>query len=337
MTPAKIWLRTFLCGFTVIVALLVLTLTTPIPYGDLSRIGLVSDREFGWTIQPPAVPREFLRSAPVEQADILVLGDSFSMSHRWQSVLNKAGYRTTTVFWGQLGESLCDDFDDWLARSGFTGKLVIIESVERILKARLDNARTCKQMKRPLEYKVEPFSPPADKVPGYSLNWGGKLTSGWDTLRYTREAKSTSADTVSGYATKARTVVNGCELFSHRLCNKALFFGEDESNGELLAENVDAMRAFTKAQSAFPILWMVIPNKTTTYIDPQHSRAFAEAFKDSGLGPDLFSFAQEKKTQIRDFYFPNDTHLSMHGQLALGERMLTEVRKIVPAPPTRSP
>ena len=332
MTPVKAWLLTFLSGFFVIFALLILTVTTPIPYGDLTRIGLISDSEFGWTREPPHVPPELLRAVPVAQADVLVIGDSFSMTHRWQSVLAKGGYRVTTVSWGQFNESLCDDFDDWLARSGFKGRLVIIESVERILNTRVAQMRSCKQMKKPLESRIEPSATPAENVPGFALNWGAKITSGWYIARNTRRAKATPADTTSGYMTKARSVVNGCEMFSHRLCTKALFLGEDDSNGELTAGDVATMQAFTKAQSAIPILWMVIPNKTTTYIDIDHSGAFVEALGASGLGPDLFSFAQEKKTQIRDFYFPNDTHLSMHGQLALGERMLAEVRKIVPEP-----
>jgi hypothetical protein len=48
MNPAKLWLRVFLAGFVVIAALLVVTLFTPVPYGDLSRIGRVSEHEFGW-------------------------------------------------------------------------------------------------------------------------------------------------------------------------------------------------------------------------------------------------------------------------------------------------
>ena len=48
--------------------------------------------------------------------------------------------------------------------------------------------------------------------------------------------------------------------------------------------------------------------------------------------PELFAFALNQKSRIRDFYFPNDTHLSMFGQLALGERMLEAIGTIVPPP-----
>jgi hypothetical protein len=36
MTPAKLWLSIFLTGFTVAFGLLVQTLMTPVPYGDLA-------------------------------------------------------------------------------------------------------------------------------------------------------------------------------------------------------------------------------------------------------------------------------------------------------------
>jgi hypothetical protein len=96
------------------------------------------------------------------------------------------------------------------------------------------------------------------------------------------------------------------------------------------------MRAFSDAHTARSIMWMVIPNKTTVYVQPDHSKDFVTAFGKSGLGPDLFSFAMGQKSKVRDFYFPNDTHISMHGQLVLGQLMLEAVRKILPEPPAKA-
>ena len=61
------------------------------------------------------------------------------------------------------------------------------------------------------------------------------------------------------------------------------------------------------------------------------------AFKTSKMGPDLFSFAADERAKVRDFYFPNDTHLSMHGQLILGERMLQAIHQVLPPPAPRLP
>ena len=325
MTPAKLWLWIFLTPFAVCCALLAQTLFTPIPYGDLARIGRVSEHEFGWTVEPPHVDPALLHAAPVDKADILVIGDSFSYSHRWQSVLAKNGYAVSTAFWSDIDESLCDDFDGWLAASGFHGKLVIVESVERVLGMRLAHTQQCAHMAGPLVAQADPLAPPLDHVPGFALNWNAQLVSGWLTSRCTRAAMAGKVRSGCNPLTLARPVANGCKLFSNRRCDMALFLLDDQTLGEVTPDHVAQMQAFSKAHAAVPILWMVVPNKTTTYLDPAHSQAFVKALAPTGLGPDLFTFAQQEKTQMRDFYFPNDTHLSMQGQLVLGERMLQAV------------
>jgi hypothetical protein len=336
MTPAKLWLQIFLAGFAFIVALLTVTLLTPVPYGDLSRIGLISDSDYGWKTTPPQVDPKYLRAVPVSQADVLVIGDSFSMTNRWQSALTKAGYRVTTIYWGQLDERICDDFDAWLDLAGFQGKLVIFESVERLLAGRLENTKHCARMGRAFDSKIEPFFSPPAAVPGFALNWNAKLSSGWITYRNTRHAEKHNDDKSSGYLTKSRVVPDGCELFSNRLCTKALFFGEDDGNGELTTENVEEMKDIMATHTKRSSMWMVVPNKTTVYVDTHHSKDFVTAFNQKDIGPDLFAFAMDEKKKIRDFYLPNDTHISVQGQLALGVRMLEAVRKILPSPPARA-
>ncbi|WP_261803530.1 hypothetical protein [Variovorax sp. PAMC26660] len=335
-TPAKVWLLTFFVGFAVISAMLSVTLATPIPYGDLSRIGRLSDHQFGWLAPPPKVDPELLRGTPIDQADIVVIGDSFSMTYRWQSALVKAGYRVSTTYWLQFGEALCGDMDDWLAKAGFRGKLVIVESVERLLNERLRSSAQCPTMTRPYEAKLVPFSSPLEDLPAFALNWNAQLTSGLTTYRNTQRAIKTPGDTVFNTETMARPVQDGCKFFSNRLCDKALFLSEDIRNGELTPANVEAMKTFTAARRT-PLLWMVIPNKTTVYVDHDHSKDFVTALRGSNLGPDLFGWAQTRHALTRDFFFPNDTHLSMHGQLELGELMLNEVRKKLPEPPSRHP
>lgn len=163
MTPAKLWLRIFFAGFAVIVALLLVTLFTPVPYGDLSRIGRVSDHEFGWRKPPPPLPLESMRGVPMDQADILVIGDSFSMTLTWQSVLVKAGYRVTTIYWGQL-PFICKNFSQWVEGTGFRGKLIVIESIERLLAERLDDSEACSAMsKKPCRSRRSPSCRPSPR------------------------------------------------------------------------------------------------------------------------------------------------------------------------------
>jgi len=336
MTPSRLWLQIFIAGFAVIAALLAVTLATPVPYGDLSRIGRISDGEFGWHRPAPQVDPAYLRSWAPSDAEILVIGDSFSMTGRWQSALVRSGYTVSTIFWNHFGNALCDDFEAWLAQSGFKGKLVIVESTERLLNERLTASAQCRTAKIAMRTNAVEFLPPPEIPPRSMLNWSAKLTTGWISYFNTRRAKSSNDVFDAGKNAIVRPVPDGCALFSHQLCDKALFFGDDEDNGELTPKDVAIMQAFNKAHASIPIVWTVIPNKTTVYVEPDHSKDFAASFRQSGLGPDLFGFATEEKTQIQDFFFPNDTHLSMHGQLALGQRMLEVVRKFVPQPSARA-
>lgn len=325
MNNAAIWLRTFLVGFLVVSAMLVVTLFTAVPYGDLTRIGRLSDDEFGWRQPAPAAPpAEALVSSPLKDADIVVVGDSFSMTLYWQSTLVRAGYKVATLYWGQVGY-LCGDFSQWLHNAGFRGKLVIAESVERLLDERVRKGADCKTMGKPPEIKRTPFIRPLAGVPDLGLNWTAKLTTGVITWQNMREVRAAHTDLQFGDETQVRFVPEGCKQFSHRMCDRALFFKDDLNNGPLTTQTLDLMARFTRSQTV-PILWMVIPNKTTVYLDPDYSAAFVKGLRDSGLGPDLFGYAQAARHQVVDLYFPNDTHFSMHGQYALGDIMLKAVR-----------
>jgi hypothetical protein len=338
MSPAKLWLRIFLAGFAVIVAMLVVTLLTPIPYGDLSRIAQVSDHQFGWKIQPPPIEDKDLVESPIDKADILIVGDSFSMTQVWQSDLMRAGYRVNTTYWGTYSETLCGDFDEWVAKAGFHGKLIIFESVERLLDERMRKSEACADGQNHAKFisQVGPFIEPIKEVPGFKLNWDGKLTSGLITYNRTRRAIQATSDVDIAKQTYVRLVPDGCTLFSHRLCDRALFYADDDDNGPLTLKTLERLKAFSAARKT-PVIWAVIPNKTTTYVRPDNSKEFVEAYQKLKLGPDLFALLREQRSKVRDLYFPNDTHLSMHGQVLLGRVMLQEVRKVLPTPPSNPP
>ncbi|MBT2325307.1 hypothetical protein J7E62_23535 [Variovorax paradoxus] len=337
MTLAKVWLRIFFVGYLAVFAMWLVSLTNLPFYGDLTRIGRLSERDFGWTAPAPTVDPAYLKAVPVDQADVLVIGDSFSMTYYWQSALVKAGYRVATTYWGQYDIVLCADFDQWLERAGFKGKLVILESVERLLDERTVSGEACEKINKPLAAQLKPFVDPAE-LPGADAlpNWSARFDTG-PVAYYNAWRAKQSASVIRFKDTRVGPVPDGCQLFSHKLCTKLPFFVDDEDNGPLTPGTLARMQVFTKKHETVPLLWMVIPNKTTVYVKPDFSKDFEAGFRKSKLGPDLYAFAREKRTQIRDFYFPNDTHLSMHGQLQLGELMLDAVREVLPVPPAKSP
>ena len=338
MTLAKVWLRIFVTGYVAVFAMWLVSLTTLPPYGDLTRIGHLAEEDFGWTKPAPTVDPAYLKAAPVEQADILVIGDSFSMTLYWQASLVKAGYRVATTYWGQYGTVMCKDFDQWLQRAGFKGKLIIFESVERLLDERTVDGQACGKVVKPFESKLEPFVKPAT-LPGPDAipNWTARFDTGPEAYYNSWRAKRSSVDLLFNKNTWVRSLPGGCKYFSHRECNKLPVFVDDEGNGPLTTGTLDRIKTFAAQHQAIPQLWMVIPNKTTVYLKPEFSKDFVNGFVEAKLGPDLYAFSREKGHQMQDFYFSNDTHLSMHGQIALGEHMLAAVREVLPVPQAKAP
>ena len=64
--------------------------------GPLTRMGKIPESLFGWTKEQPAIDPSNLANVSLQEADILVIGDSFSIPHLWQSVLVKNGIKVHT-------------------------------------------------------------------------------------------------------------------------------------------------------------------------------------------------------------------------------------------------
>jgi len=60
--------------------------------------------------------------------------------------------------------------------------------------------------------------------------------------------------------------------------------------------------------------------------------AFRDVYMPAKLGPDFFTMAAENHDKVKDFYFPNDTHISTYGQEIMGKMMLQTVREALAKP-----
>lgn len=341
-SAARLWLNVFGIGFTVVVILLLITLFTWPARGDMTRIGRISERAFGWHSTPPEIPDDQVRSVPLAEADVLVIGDSYSMFFAWQTSLVAAGYRVTSAHWDQI-KPLCDDFGLWIRRSGFKGRLVIIESVERLLPERLAAAQQCKTMRKAFIDTPAPGVTPVNPAPSFALNWTAPLMTGVMTYHNTREIGRSEAihwlehDRFGDFIFSS-PLPHGCAQFSNAMCDKGLFLAADRENRELTEQDAEFMHRFAKHAEPLQIMWMVIPNKTSVYLDLEHAHRFVERSSALALGPDLFTLARTQRTHIMDLYWPNDTHWSMQGQKYFGDQMLDAVRAAIgPAPRTATP
>ena len=336
---AKTWLGIFAAGYLVCCALLLISLFTPIPYGDLTRIGRISERQFGWHAPPPPIPDADVKTWPVNESDILVIGDSFSVRYAWQASLVGAGYKVTTTHWDNLGGTLCGDFSNWLEKSGFKGKVVIVESIERLLEYRIKESESCQTMKHPFNPTPPPFENPAKPAPGFQINWDAQLLSGWRTYKNTkailRSDNWTNTPEHWGPLIDARVVPDGCK-FSHQACDKLLMTAEDRINPALSLRSAQFMKSFEDTAAPYKVLWMVVPNKTTVYLQQDHADVFRAAFNPQNIGPDLFAVAAENRFKVMDFFPANETHVSTRGYILFGQRMLEAVRQVFPPPAAKS-
>lgn len=294
--------------------------------GDLTRIGKLPEAEFGWTKPQPAIPAELLRQAEWQEADVLVIGDSFSLPHLWQTVLTQHGLRVRTELWENI-RSICEDFTPWVRSQGFKGRYIVLESVERHAESVIDQSIQCQTMSyRSVHYP--PASPPIALTDRQHPDYSGKLSVGLQTRfnlwKYAQLSRNSNfkhwelADNV-----KMERLVDGCDLFSHRRCQDILFLREDRAQ-DLSPNMLPKMAAIDSRLSEFSTLWAIVPDKSTAYLTP--SKQFWNKVAVSFHAPNLlaiFRLAIQNKTV--DLYPGNNTHLSTAGYLLMGEAIRQEM------------
>lgn len=338
--PAKLWVGIFCTGALVLFAALLVTLFTRIPHGALTRVGQISEYQFEGLDPPPPIPMAVIVQSPIEEADVLVIGDSFSTYFAWQSELVGAGYKVATTHWNRVAP-LCRDFAQWIESAGFRGRLILLESIEYLVPERLAAMHGCASMKeRKFSLEAPPQSSPSQPPAGFALNANSRLFSGLITLRNTREIRQ-SHDVryfdagPYGSSVFSSPLENGCTEFSHRMCDKNLFLMLDRISRELTPADAEFMHDFAQRAGPLQVRWMMIPNKTTVYLDTGRAQGFASRARELGIGPDLFAVARAGRHAMRDLYWPNDNHWSMRGQLYFGDHMRHYVQDRIGAPSSK--
>jgi hypothetical protein len=319
MSPARLWLSIFAAGYAIVAALFVATLLTPPYRGDLTRIGQLSESRFRARNADSEEAREPAPDSPLAQADVLVVGDSFSIERRWQLDLTLSGLRVAFSHWDEIG-ALCADFAERLAERGFRGRWVIAETIERELQGRVQDSYRCARM--------PPVRPPPHQgsTTGFiprrallwpELNWGETLLTGVINEWHTRRAAR--ADTELVFAnTRVVPMQHGCRLFSHAACEKGLFYAIDLQRSPASQAQLEQMQAIAARPAPWHLVWMVIPDKSTIYLAPDRRRRVSDGLSARCLGPDLFAPLLAARDTMIDLYLPNDTHLSPRGFALVG-------------------
>jgi hypothetical protein len=115
-----------------------------------------------------------------------------------------------------------------------------------------------------------------------------------------------------------RRLERGCELFSNRACSEGLFLNYEREHGDYGVETVAEMKALTNRLSGLNTLWLIVPDKSTTYLRPE--KVFWQLAGRELDSPDVLADFRRRLSEpgMLDLYKPNDSHLSTAGYLELG-------------------
>jgi hypothetical protein len=308
-------------------------------YGDLTRTGNFSERDFGWRAEQPAVPSEYFKTYSLAEADIVVIGDSFSVGRVWQTRLIADGLKVCTLIWSDLkiGDSMPINLAEALRGSGFKGRYVFLESVERVFQRRVQSLM---QVNYPIVKKDIAINPAFQLYPfmqreRISLDKpnGGKwgMTALYNKIKLALNLPEKYLK--SGWTQPIK--FDGCQFFSHRLCNYALFIKSDFQKETF--NSIDNVLKINKnlQQADMQPIWLIIPDKATVYLGygklnqyPYQNIWQLFSKYPELTAPDLATEFIAKSRTIKDFYMPNDTHLSTNGSLYLGDFITKELRNI---------
>ena len=298
--------------------------------GDLTRIGKWMEADFGWQAPQAVIDPKFLISSNISEADTLVIGDSFSENLHWQSVLTQSGQQVATLTWSQIGD-ICEDFPKQLKARGFKGKTLVIESIERIANRQLKSSANCKIGKSiPQNTSRTSQSLPERINLSPQFNIQGQFVAGLETIFHTAAIRLNAAYiniyNLQSKGTKIYSIENGCSYFSNRLCQFGLFFHEDYEQPALDKQSIQYLESINQKLSSYRVIWVIIPNKSAVYQRSRPEQFWFDLNKKK-LGPNLYSSMQYEKSNIKDMYAPNDTHLSTAGYLFLGKKILAFIQQ----------
>lgn len=308
-------------------------------YGDLTRIGYLDEGDFGWKMQQPPVPAALLNNHSPAEADILVIGDSFSMPLIWQSRLVSAGYKSSTLNWSAFKPcGLGLNLGEVVRMAGFKGRYVVLESIEHGFQDRAN--RTC-EITGGIKGRANDAAPPPTAPPAYAQKWVGKepLGGSWVINALFTKIKLTylfnSATPYMEFGSTRVIPIDGCKLFSNRLCNYGLFYAHDFQKKTF--GSTDNLRAINRELRKVGItaVWLVVPDKASVYLGygKQNINPYVDIWNELAqhtelVAPNLGEAFMQKSRLIKDFYKPNDVHLSTNGYLYLGDLMTDLIKHL---------
>ena len=340
MRPREFLMVFFVMGLVAPIA--VLRFLQPLS-GDLTRLGLLPERAFGWNIAEPIIAGRSATVEKLEDAEILVIGDSFSISGVWQAYTFSPERKYITLRLGRI----CRDYPEYIASLGKPPKTLIIQVVERNARDVLTvdcaesllktvDGRQELRGGRPLVLAHKDSDEPhtgdrpksiLDGVFGYKYVVGSALYYLFPGVQHRPGSDG---------GVWIKKVDDGCRFFSNAECEFSLFLGHDFTRPRL-GEDFRSHKLATVKSTSERVLVIVIPDKSSVYLESRDQALRKdEALRLFGrqLAIDvvpLHTAFYDAKFRIKDLYSPNNSHLSVAGYRELATRLAAHDSSLRPA------
>ena len=296
-------------------------------YGDLTRIGRWTERDFGPNSPIPSITVKSSGEI-LDNADVMVLGDSFSQRNLWQSVFSE-GTKHVVKTYG-YGQSNCIPTFIETAITNTTNKIVVIETVERSFTQRFSHIPSCSNSSLiPSEIKAETIGGIQRPKWPLSLGFWYTMTAAINTIR----SNIFNEENSNRYQTVNTRLSAGCALFSNRRNDRFLYYADDDlkrqwSEKEVrtaIANVLDIQNQVERSGKQFVLL--IAPDKSSVYQSciPANdtilkNQSINQLLIDAGVNtPNLQSVFRENIGVIVDLYDPDNTHWSESGYILAGE------------------
>ncbi len=316
--------------------------------GDLTRIGAYPESQYGWSTPQRVFARPLFGSSLSDQADVLVIGDSFATAmsnHQWQNqVVAATGLTVSTVSSYDL------TVDQVLADPAYRARpprFLVLTLVERHFPSMLARQASCSGG---ASAGVAPVPPPyaASPVVIPAVQDGVDITrptewTDWRDVTLGLAVKRLVRETV--YRLTGRQLTKAWQygltrddLFSNAVPDRLLVFrGDIEKTVQwrdagpagidcLLAD----LRRKVEADGRTRLVVMVAPDKLTAYtpwINDRSVQGLSELGALAGRHPDLIPPLDRAlhgviESGTPDVYLPNNTHWGIQGHMAVGQVMV---------------
>jgi hypothetical protein len=336
-------------GFaTLIAALLLVSLRIQPLTGDLTRIGGLSEVDYGWTSPQQRFDQpQYLHTTrlplPAGDWDLIVFGDSFTDPDRpsapWLDyVAARSGWRTVAVRYHSVQQ-----IEEFLRSADFRQRpprLVVIESVTRNMAYRLaqDDCVQPRIRSTAVPVQVEP----SHAAPAAVAREHPRRTEFDSTLERLNVAsyllRQSLIYSVLPQLSPVRSYSIGRRnLFSSRRADEVIYYASDVEGQRVPDRQIAAFvctmahfRELALTRGSARLLFLPAPDKSVAYAGyaaeaPFDTPAGYDALR-TGLGPDFVDTLPLLRAAlaqgVQDVYLPNDSHWGHAGALVAADAVL---------------